>query len=120
MDLGEPSSYLTLDEGTPVYSSDGVEVGTVAHVLADPDEDIFDGIVIKARRRGPRYRFADAPQIDSLHERGVVLTVDATGVESLPEPSESPPIVEVGPDDVVARDLGDKLRRAWLRISGKL
>jgi hypothetical protein len=50
MDLGDPGSYLTLEEGTPVYGSDRVEVG---------------------------------------------------------------------PDEVVARDRGDKLRRAWLRISGK-
>jgi uncharacterized protein YrrD len=119
MDLGEPSSYLTLEEGTPAYSSDELEVGTVAHVLADPDKDIFDGIVIEGGRGRSRYRFVDAPQVDAIHERGVLLTVDAAAVESLPEPSENPPTLEVDPDDVVARDLGDKLRRAWLRISGK-
>lgn len=51
-DHGEPASYLTLGEGTPVYSSDAAEIGRVLHVLAVPDDDIFDGIVIKASDRG--------------------------------------------------------------------
>ena len=45
-DLGAPSSYLTLAEGTAVYSSDGQALGKVEHVLADTDADIFDGLVI--------------------------------------------------------------------------
>jgi hypothetical protein len=45
-DLGQPSSYLTLTKGAVVYSCDGEEVGRVEHVLAAPDEDIFDGIVL--------------------------------------------------------------------------
>jgi len=119
MDLGEPSSYLTLEEGTPAYSSDEVEVGTVAHVLADRDDDIFDGIVIKAAGSGPRHRFADASQVEAIYDRGVVLKLDRAGAGSLPEPNENPAAVEVGPDDVVPDDLQDKLRRAWLRISGR-
>ena len=46
MDLGDPGSYLTLAEGTPVLTSDGERIGEVAHVLADADEDVFDGLVI--------------------------------------------------------------------------
>jgi hypothetical protein len=40
-DLGAPISYLTLEEGTPVYASDGRECGKAAHVLADPEADVF-------------------------------------------------------------------------------
>jgi hypothetical protein len=42
MDLGNPASYLVLAGGTPVVTSDGHEIGSVEHVLADAGEDVFD------------------------------------------------------------------------------
>jgi len=118
-DLGPPSSYLTLEEGVGVYSSDGKQVGRVHHVLAAPDEDVFDGIVIDTSVLPGGHRFCDADQVDEIYERGVVLSVDATAAESLPEPSANPQEIDVGPDDVVPDQMRDKLRRAWDRISGK-
>src|SRR4051812_43540135 len=61
MDLGEPRSYLTLEPGTDVYSSDGEIVGKVEHVLADEKDDIFDGIVIDLQVGPGGLHFADAP-----------------------------------------------------------
>jgi hypothetical protein len=116
MDLGAPASYLTLAEGTPVFSADGQRIGVVGHVLADADADVFDGIVIDTR---PGTRFADAPEVDRIHERGVVLTLDAREAENLPEPSRNPATMRADPDDVTPDDLGDKLRRAWDLISGR-
>ena len=118
-DLGAPASYLTLAEGLPVYSSDGEELGRVEHVLADPDVDIFDGIVLDTTVLPGGKRFADATQVAEIYERGVVLTLETAGAERLPEPSANPGQIEVGPDDVVPDQLQDKLRRAWDRISGK-
>ena len=117
-DLGAPASYLTLAEGLPVYSSDGEELGKVEHVLADPDVDVFDGIVLDTSVLPGGRRFVDATQVAEIYERGVVLTLDAAAAERLPEPSENPGEIEVGPDDVVPDELQDKLRRAWDRISG--
>ena len=116
IDFGGPASYLTLEPGTPVLSSDGVEVGKVAHVLADAEEDIFDGLVIDTDA-GPR--FADAPLVDELHERGVVLTVPSDEIPRLPDPTANPASLDAGPDDVVPDDLSDKLRRAWDLLSGR-
>jgi hypothetical protein len=115
-DLGGPASYLTLEPGTPVLSSDGAEVGTVTHVLADAEEDIFDGLVIDTMA-GPR--FADAPLVDELHEHGVVLTVARDAIPSLPEPAANPATLDATPDDVGPADLSDKLRRAWDLLSGR-
>ena len=70
-DLGAPVSYLALEEGTAVLAADGDEVGQVAVVLADEENDIFDGIVI-SHGLG-RHTFADAEQVGEIHERGVVL-----------------------------------------------
>jgi len=117
--LGNPSSYLALAEGTPVLSSDGRELGTVEHVLADPDADIFDGVVLDTSALPGGHRFVDAAQIEEIYERGVVLTLDGPAAENLPEPSANPATVETGPEDTVPEDLGDKLRRAWDVLSGK-
>jgi hypothetical protein len=118
-DLGTPGSYLTLSAGCRVVSSDGRELGKVAHVLADPDVDVFEGFVVEKGVRHGGHCFVDASQVDEIYERGVVLTVDAAAAEALPKPSANPGQIEVGPDDVVPDELHDKLRRAWDRISGK-
>ena len=118
-ELGAPASYITLEEGVEVYSSDGQAIGKVTHVLAEPDLDVFDGIVIDHSAMPGGHRFCDADQVDEIFERGVVLKLTAAATEGLPKPSANPGEIEVGPDDVVPDELHDKLRRAWDRISGK-
>jgi uncharacterized protein YrrD len=115
-DLGDPISYLTLAKGTPVFASDGDEVGHVAHVLADEESDVFDGIVI-AHGLG-HHAFADADQIAAIHERGVRLTVGGAEAQSLPRPSENPAVMEADPSETARGKLQDKLRRAWDLVSG--
>ncbi len=117
-DLGAPSSYLALKAGTPVYSSDGNELGRVEHVLADADADIFDGVVLDTSVLPGGHRFVDAPEVDEIHERGVVLRIAADAAESLPEPSENPGVLDVNPADAEGSDLQRKLRSAWDRITG--
>ena len=114
-DRGAPMSYLTLEPGTPVFAADGAEVGRVEHVLADPEADIFDGLVIDARGG---HRFADAAEVAEIAASGVTLALDGAGVERLPEPSENPAEMSADPDDTAERDLTRKLRRAWDLISG--
>jgi hypothetical protein len=116
--LGQPSSYLTLKPGDAVYSSDGEKLGEIEHVLADPDVDVFDGIVLDTSVLPGGHRFADAPQVGEVYERGVVLKLSAAEARSLPEPSANPASLEATPDDALPEDLGDKLRRAWDLISG--
>ena len=116
-DLGPPVAYRELPDGVPVFASDGERVGKVEHVLADPSVDVFDGVVLDLGAGGRR--FVDASQIDEIYEGGVVLSIDGSAAERLPEPSANPGGISVGPDDVVPDELRDKLRRAWDRISGK-
>jgi uncharacterized protein YrrD len=122
MDLGQPSSYLSLEAGASVYSCDGEELGKVEHVLADPDVDIFDGLVLDTSVLPGGHRFVDGEQVEEIFDRGVLLKVDRAGAERLPEPGENPATLEVSPDDVAQGDedaLKRKLRRAWELISGK-
>jgi uncharacterized protein YrrD len=84
-DLGPPLSYLVLEKGVPVYSSDGQRLGRVAEVLAAPEANLFDGIVFDTTAGPGGHRFVDAPEVGQIFERGVVLKIDATEVESLPK-----------------------------------
>ena len=118
-DLGRPSSYLTLEPGASVYSSDEELLGEVEHVLADPEVDVFDGFVIDTSVLPGGRRFVDAGQVDEVYERGVVLNLNAEDAERLPEPSANPAALEAGPEDMVPEDLRDKLHRAWDLLSGR-
>ena len=118
-DLGQPSSYLVLEEGAPVYSSDGADLGKVEHILRDTQSDIFDGLVIDTSVLPGGHRFADAEQIEEIFERGVVLRADQAAAERLPEPSENPAAMDVDPGDEPDSGLESKLKRAWEMISGK-
>ena len=82
VDEGLPIAYPVLEKGVPVLSSDGEQVGTVHHVVADARRDIFHGIVISTRNGR---RFVEAADVASLHERGV----DLRNVEQV-EPAISP------------------------------
>jgi sporulation protein YlmC with PRC-barrel domain len=120
-DLGEPISYLTLSKGAAVYSSDGEHLGRVTRVLADPDSDVFDGLVfdINAARPGG-HRFVDAPEVDRIFERGVVLKIDAAEAGELPEPSANPGSLSIKPGDLGrGGGGGGAMRRLWDRLSGK-
>lgn len=88
MDEGYPIAYEVLETGVPVYASGGEQVGTVDHVIAAPEEDIFHGIVMRAEQSR---RFVAADQIVSLHERGVDLGIDADQAMTLPEPAGAAP-----------------------------
>jgi hypothetical protein len=84
-DLGAPISYLVLKRGTPVYSRDGERLGRVTRVLGDRPTHIFDGIIFDTSTGPGGHRFVDAPEVESIHEQGVVLLIDAHEVESLPK-----------------------------------
>ncbi len=86
MDDGPPIAYLVLEKDVPVYASQGGLVGTVDHVIAAPELDIFHGIVIRV---GNARRFVSADQVASLHEHGVDLSIDERQAAALPEPDGS-------------------------------
>jgi hypothetical protein len=81
-DEGHAVSYKVLGRGTPVWSSDGVEIGQVREVLENEREHIFDGLVIDT---GDGQRFVDAPEIARIAERRVTLALDSAAVGRLPE-----------------------------------
>ena len=85
-DLGNPVSYLVAKRGIPVFSSDGEKLGRVIKVEAAPEANLFDGIVFDTSWGPGGHRFVDAPEVDGIFERGVVLKIDAAEADSLPKP----------------------------------
>jgi hypothetical protein len=118
MEYGLPTSYLTLEPGTDAVSSDGERVGKVEHVLADPDTDIFDGLVIDIQTGPGGLRFVDSEQVEEVYERAVVLKVPAADIEELPEPTPAPAAMEHHGVEDTESTLQSKLHRAWDLISG--
>ncbi len=89
MDEGQPIAFTLLERGVRVISSDGDEVGTVHHVVAAAQQDIFHGLVIDCGRLGRR--FVPAEDVASLHERGADLRITAAGISELPPPGGAAP-----------------------------
>jgi hypothetical protein len=88
VDEGLPIAYEVLERGVPVYAFAGEQVGTVDHVVAAPEEDIFHGLVIRV---GGDPRFVAADDVASMHERGVDLRIDAAAVAALEPPHGGAP-----------------------------
>jgi uncharacterized protein YrrD len=118
VEFGEPISYVVLAAGTDVVSSEGDVVGEVRHLLADPDEDVFDGIVIDTRLGPGGSHFVDADQVEAIYERAVLLKIPGAEVEHLPRPIPSPAVMEAHASDAPEGSLQRKLHRAWDLLSG--
>ncbi len=95
MDEGLPVAYPVLERGVPVISRDGEEVGTVHHVVAAEQQDIFHGLVITAGRLGRR--FVPAEDVAALHEHAVDLRIPSADVASLPAPGGAAPAYREDP-----------------------
>jgi hypothetical protein len=117
-DLGEPRSYLAVDKGVPVYSSDGEKLGRVVRVMSAPNLDMFDGIVFDTTAGPGGHRFVDAPEVGQIYERGVLLKIDAAEAASLKAPEANPGSLKVNPGDLGGSKRGG-LGRFWDRLSGK-
>ena len=90
-DLGHQVAFQALRRGTDVISSDGVVVGAVKQVRWDGRTNIFDGIVV-AVKEGGGDRFVDAPEVDAIHEHGVLIAHAASEIAALPKPRRYLPL----------------------------
>jgi hypothetical protein len=88
VDDGVAVHYTALQKGTPVFSSDGEDVGKVAEVLDNYREHIFDGLVVETHS-GER-KFVDAPEVKRTAERAVTLNITAAEVARLGPPEAGP------------------------------
>jgi hypothetical protein len=88
-DDGNPIHYGAVTRGTPVYASDGQQVGVVDEVIDNYRERILDGFVIEDPSGD--LRFVDAPEVARTAERAVRLTIDSAAAAELPPPEKGAP-----------------------------
>ena len=85
-DAETPIAWPALERGTPVYTSDGEELGKVADVIADEAKDIFSGITVNPGWFKDE-RFVPADLVDALTSQSVRLTVSAAEADATILPS---------------------------------
>ena len=109
VDDGAAIHYSAVAPGTAVYSSDGVEVGTVREMLDNYREHIFDGVVF--RDPDGALRFADAPEVARTAERGVTLKLSAEQAGELDPPEKlAGPLPGAGGAGALGRLFGRRRR----------
>jgi hypothetical protein len=108
-DQGHPIHYSAVERGTPVYSSDGAEVGKVDDVIDNYTEHILDGFVVETPKGD--LVFADAPEVARTLERAVILTIDAAAAAALPPPEKGSPNFRPRRGGRLSRMLGGNWRR---------
>lgn len=95
--MADPVSWLMIEPGWRVESSDGVEVGRVEEVTGDSNEDIFDGLAIAFSVLGKQH-YVPAEQVGEITEGNVQLKLDRAAIEKLPAYDEPPEEIEIEPD----------------------
>src|SRR4051794_9625017 len=109
-DLGPVISPLALREGVPVFDRDGERIGVVDRVVID--SEIFEGLIVHTRPLPGRHLYAGHEQIAEVHERGVVLSVDASELHPLRRPRAR------ADDGTPEHPLERRLRHAWDKLTG--
>lgn len=70
-----------------MVTQSGHKFGTVEHVLQIPEEDLFDGIVV---RTSHGLRFVDRDNIDQITTSEVTCAITDQQAEALPAPEGNP------------------------------
>jgi hypothetical protein len=113
-DDGHSISFKVLRRGTPIRSSDGVQLGTVRRVQEAKRENIFDGIVVDT---SDGTRFIDAPEVRRIAERAVTVTFEVAEAEAhmRPMPSRMGDFLRNTKTARRAKRLGARARESWDR-----
>ena len=85
----DPVSWLQIEQGWRVVTSDGVLVGTVAQVEGAKNDDIFDGLAVESGTPGP-IRYVPAETVGPIFPGQVTLKVGSSELGTL-EPFRAPP-----------------------------
>jgi hypothetical protein len=108
-DDGHPIHYSAVTRGTPVYASDGQQVGKVDEMVDNYREHILDGFVIEMTDGA--LRFVDAPEVARTAERAVRLSIDSAAAAQLPAPEKAAPSFSPRRSGRLGKLLGGNWRR---------
>src|SRR5256886_9079401 len=86
--MADPVSWLQIEQGWNIVSSDGVIVGTVAQVEGDKQDDIFDGLAV-ASAQPTQIRYVPGEQVGAIYPGEVTLKIASADIGTL-EPFHAP------------------------------
>ncbi len=105
----DPVSWLQVESGWRVVTSDGQALGTVAQVAGTKNEDIFDGLAVETA--GGTVVYVPGEQVGLIYPGEVTLRIDSRAAGSLGPYAAAPPQTVVHPD---AGSLAQRAAR-WFR-----
>jgi hypothetical protein len=95
--MADPVSWLMIEPGWKVETSDGEEVGRVEEVTGDSNTDIFDGLSIAlGMTRGQQY--VPSEQVGEIVDGRVRLLLDRAEIERLGKFDEPAPQDRISPE----------------------
>src|SRR5436189_284203 len=87
--MADPVSWLQIEQGWNIVTSDGLIVGTVAQVEGDKQSDIFDGLAVESRQPTQIW-YVPGEQVGAIYPGEVTLKIASADIGTL-EPFHAPP-----------------------------
>jgi hypothetical protein len=108
--MADPVSWLQIQQGWNVVTSDGTSIGAVAQTEGDKQADIFDGLAVKSGDP-VRIRYVPGEQVGLIYPGEVTLKITAADAVALAPFEAAPPETawDPGKPSLTAR-LGSLLR----------
>jgi len=101
--MTDPVSWLQIEQGWNVVTSDGVIVGTVAQVEGDKPSDIFDGLAVESKQPA-QIRYVPGEQVGAIYPGEVTLKIASVDIGTLVPFQASPPEDQVASGKGTARE----------------
>lgn len=108
--MTDPVSWLQIEQGWQVVTSDGTTLGEVGQVTGDKNSDIFDGLAVVSER-SKRILYVPGEQVGTIVPGAVTLRITAAQAETLEPFAEAPPQTTIRPGQP---SLGARVSN-WLR-----
>ncbi len=84
----DPVSWLQIEQGWSVVTSDGVEIGTVEQVAGSKQDDLFDGLAVQGAGSA-RLGYVAGEDVGLIYPGRVTLKLDAAHTADLPAYTEA-------------------------------
>ena len=108
--MADPVSWLQIQQGWTVVTSDGVGIGAVAQVEGDKQADIFDGLAVESGNP-IQVRYVPGEQVGLIYPGEVTLKIAAAEAAGLAPFQAAPPETTWHPGKPpLATRLGNLLR----------
>ncbi len=88
--MTDPVSWLQIEQGWNVSTSDGVSVGVIAQLEGDKQSDIFDGLAVESVQSA-QIVYVPAEQVGAIYPGEVKLKIAAADIAKFEPFQASPP-----------------------------